>query len=327
MKVPGSTILLIASCICLLNSASASTAAQNSQPVTQRGRTIPGILAPINAPTSAVAPPQTLRSFQKAPPLAPETKWHTAPPAPGTPITLARPAPTIGANGPAIICKVPVRSLAGLVLNDSVAVISGKQIEIRAASDDSSMIAPAFHGVVIKADAPESMADGERELTGLALFTGGNLFLELGNRGGEDMVFRNEGTVMGEVIGHNLDALVMRQRDGQRITVPLTSVNYIRSPRAFLFTLTGRPVRDKATGKMMRTQVDAITFQPTFIENLTRSTPTSILPEKKYDEYDDSEDEPSGFAVTSSQSRYSPALGNPVFDNNRPLGMQPRRIP
>jgi hypothetical protein len=328
----------------------ATAAAQNGRSESQThpiGRSIPGILAPITAPT--VAPPQKKTAAPigsaaatSVPPFAPSMQKFGSSSSSGVnqgrslitgtgtaPISLKSTVPqAANASGPSISCRVPVQSVGALMFPNNVAVINGRSIEIRGMAESSDLTPPSLRGIVIRSDAPSSIGEGERELTGLAYFTGGTLYLEFGNRAGEDMIFRNEGTVFGDIVGHDEQSLLVRQKDGQVLRVPLTTINYLRSPRAFLFTLTGKSAASGRAASLMRTRVEGISFQPTFTENLSESTPTSILPERKFNE-DEIDDEPPGFTVTSSQSRYQPALGSPVFNNNMPgnMGMPRRMMP
>jgi hypothetical protein len=232
-------------------------------------------------------------------------------------------APAAANSGPAIICRVPVQTVGPLTFNNNVVLIEGDTIEVRSATDSSGLTPPALRGLVIRHDAPNPVGNGEREMTGLAFFNDGKLLLELGNRAGEDMLFRNAGGLTGDIVGIGDGMVLFRQRDGRTVQIPLASINYLRSPRAFLFTLTGRPTRMNGN---LRTQIEAISFRPTSTEDLSESIPTSVIPQAHADP--DSlaeEEEPSGFAVTSPMSGYQPALGRPAFGNQFPAGMHQRR--
>jgi hypothetical protein len=231
-------------------------------------------------------------------------------------------APAAANSGPAIICRVPVQAVGPLTFSNNVVLIEGDTIEVRSAADSSGLMPPALRGLVIRHDAPNPLSNGEREMTGLALFNDGKLLLELGNRAGEDMIFRNAGGLTGDIVGIGDGLVLFRQRDGRTVQIPLTSINYLRSPRAFLFTLTGRPTRVNGS---LRTQIEAISFRPTSTEDLSESIPTSVIPQTNTDPDAVDEEEPSGFAVTSPMSGYQPALGRPAFGNQFPAGLHPRR--
>lgn len=268
-------------------------------------------------------------------PLSLTDQWAVAPPIAERAATKSPPAPLAVSAGssraePSVYCRVPIQTLGSVELYGSVAIIKGNSIQIQQSYVSYGAAPPQLQGVVIRLDDPNALGGGRKEVTGLALFTGGNLLSEFGSAGGQDIIFRNEGSVAGDVLFQDRDSLIVRKKDGQEVRIPLDAITYIRSPRAFLFTLTGRSAEAgkssasaSAGSGSGRSQVVAISFQSTYGRSAAdSSTPTSVVPEKQdpYGLMDDDNTSP-GFTFTSSGSR------SPIFDNNMPPNMPRRGVP
>jgi hypothetical protein len=217
-------------------------------------------LAPIYAGGSS-QPPVTLPT--QGPP------GRTATYADGSPA----PAPS---KMPRINCRLSVHKIGNLQLDDAVTLIENRFITVRWLNTDPKF-EPVLKGRLIRLDDAGTAAGKLRKMSGLVLFYAGEMLGRLNESDPihayygyadsgedrlptEDFIFRNDGSLSGQITGVNADQLVVRTRAGV-INIDIDSVRYIRSPRAFVFTIVGMPSAD-----LGRTQVQDVTFQPTMTQ-------------------------------------------------------------
>ena len=178
----------------------------------------------------------------------------------------------------AIRCRVPVTRIGQLQLGDSVAVLTDHSMEVMSALNSIDMPA-LLRGLVLRAESDDTAGSDSRKMTGLVLFYGGILITELRQSTVADLVFRNEGSIEGQLIGSDQRFLMIRKSDGSIEKIRYDSIRYIRSPRAFMFTLTGKPVPHARLSAAARTTVQEITFQPT--ATITGVSLSSVVPHKE----------------------------------------------
>ena len=173
-----------------------------------------------------------------------------------------------GSNLPTINCRLPVHKIGSLQLDDAQAVIEQGSVYIRASYMGPSA-EPLLRGRVIRLDDAGTASGAMRKMSGLVLFHSGQMLGQLNEGDGyhsqfgvapipmEEFIFRKTGSLSGQILSVSGDQMTVCSR-GLVTTIPLDSVSYVRSPRAFLFTISGTPSSDQS-----RTQVQDVAFQPT----------------------------------------------------------------
>jgi hypothetical protein len=178
-------------------------------------------------------------------------------------------------NTPAINCRLPVKQIGSIALNDAFATITDNFIEVQ--YNNPADPEPLLTGKVIRLDDTGTTFGANRQMSGLVVFQSGQMLGRLlespaassDNFGtgvaasqsvlpGDEMIFSRDGSMTGQIVGIDKANLILKDRAAMR-TVSLDAVTYVRSPRAFVFTLSGRPSRDN----MRRTEVQSVAFQPT----------------------------------------------------------------
>jgi hypothetical protein len=183
-----------------------------------------------------------------------------------SPVTQVNAAATSD-DGPKVDCRLPIRRIGSLDVGDSDVLIRAGAVEVRARYVDAQA-APLLRGTVVRMDAQGTGDDGNRQMSGLVYFNGGSILWQLGDGATaagtalpaySDQVFREAGTVIGQIMAISPQGMLVRSREtGQVMRIALDTITYVRSPRAFLFTIYGQTSAD-----MTRTTVRRVAFQPT----------------------------------------------------------------
>lgn len=183
-----------------------------------------------------------------------------------SPITTDSPEDT-PANGPSVNCRVPVSQVGDLTFSSAMALIHRGRMEIRE-NYMTDNVDPALIGTVLKFDETGIASDGIRKLSGLVLFYGGSMLSQLSSSTAnnddaldrshmDDLVFRKQGSLSGHVAACTATTVTIVSREGVH-HVPVDSITYMRSPHAFVFTLSGVLSADKS-----HTRPHSISFQST----------------------------------------------------------------
>lgn len=208
--------------------------------------------AALTSPSKAGVPAAKIVSPPKAP-----TPLHL----PGrslSPITTAPEAgPHSGYAGPRVNCQLPITAIGSLQLPDAMIFVQDNKVEVRRTSSLDGHY-PLLIGRVIRYDAAANETAGAKSLSGLVLFNGGMQLDALAPSSDNDLVFRSSGSLTGQVFGCDDENLLLRLRDGQLMKVALDSITYLRSPRAFIFSISGQRPH-----KVAGWQAQAISFQAT----------------------------------------------------------------
>jgi hypothetical protein len=202
---------------------------------------------------------------QLAPVFSPEAENSSILLQPARAITLA-PSSASATSTPAINCRLKVSRIGTLDLGDAEVVIVNNSVEVRPGPTALDP-APYLRGTVLKVDRSGTASGAGREMSGLVLFQSGDRIAQLNDQDfahadptqppASELIFRKSGSISGRITGVRAGALTV-QTAGRSTDVPLDSVAYVRSPRAFVFTISGRPSADNT-----RTRVDSISFRPT----------------------------------------------------------------
>jgi len=167
---------------------------------------------------------------------------------------------------PVINCRLRVDKIGALDLVDAEVVINNNSVQVRpgpTALDPS----PLLQGVVLKVDRASTASGANREMSGLVLFQSGDRIGQLNDQdfshadavppAPAEFVFSKSGSITGQITGVRSGMLTV-QSAGRSTDIGLDSIVYVRSPRAFVFTISGRPSADNT-----HTHVDSISFRPT----------------------------------------------------------------
>jgi hypothetical protein len=183
------------------------------------------------------------------------------------------------------------------MLNNSLAVIHNGSMQIVEISMPKD-VDPLLIGRVIRFDQTGIASDGSRQLSGLVVFHAGSLLSQLSVPGSmdhdavdgnqvNDLIFRKQGSLSGRITQCNGASLTLAARDSLYV-IPCDSITYVRSPHAFVFTMSGKLSADKS-----HTRPDAISFQPTLKANpLGTSLVAGSRPDSTDALLDDSNDPP-----------------------------------
>jgi hypothetical protein len=180
--------------------------------------------------------------------------------------------------------------LANINLDNGVVTVRGNRIYIQAVPQYYETPRLLLSGYVLRAE--DDSTAKEKEFVGLAYFTEGEYIDRLDNLDNPDLIFKNDGAVQGQISSINEKEVQLRQRFNNTLTLPLEAITFIRSPRAFTFSI----IDNEDISSKDKSKLDYLVFKPT---NQTLSLPsTSIIgkPAKKKsffssDEEDVQEDE------------------------------------
>lgn len=203
---------------------------------------------------------------------------------PVAPVIL-QPAPALAlpgskaVSGPTIKCTLTVRRIGPLTLDDAFVTIANQIVEVRSNVEPPGLD-PLLKGAVLRLDESGTAFGANRTMSGLVLFRSGQMMDQLSDQEvphadalrtdavhaedqgppppQDELVFAKSGSVSGRIIDVAGDVLMVRDRAGTVQKMSLKSVTYVRSPRAFVFTISGQPSADQS-----RTHVDSISFRPT----------------------------------------------------------------
>jgi hypothetical protein len=101
----------------------------------------------------------------------------------------------------------------------------------------------------------------------------------------------------GQIVGIDKTNVMLKDRTAIK-TVSLDAITYVRSPRAFVFTLSGRP----SPVNMRRTEVQSVAFQPT-LSSVGLNDAVIVGQPPSSDSILDDDDAPLGEPVPASITR------------------------
>jgi hypothetical protein len=170
-------------------------------------------------------------------------------------------SPNGEATAGSVACDVPVSGIGALTLQDGRSVIRGSVIEVQSATNPNLPPQVVLSGTVIHLEVVPSSAN--TQITGLALFAGGTLLPQLDDPSATELIFRPTGALRGRVGSVQGTVLQMNASNGIRQNIDIDSVLFIRSPRAFTFTLSTRRPSSSSVGDPFTADVIMASFKPT----------------------------------------------------------------
>lgn len=133
-------------------------------------------------------------------------------------------------------CAIPVERLSGVDLPNGFAIIHGDKIVIKAPDDYYGEPSEVLAGHVFKVEIDSNASPFT--VSGLAYFNSGPALSRLDPFGRSDLIFTHSGTVQGRIKDFLKDGSLVVSTLGRRSrTVDARSIIYMRSPRAFVFTV------------------------------------------------------------------------------------------
>lgn len=138
-------------------------------------------------------------------------------------------------------CDVRLDSVGSLSLRSGVAIIRGNRINILSRPDDYLPAKTILTGFVVRVEA--DTVSKPAQVTGLAYFQSGESLRDLDDPHAVDLIFKHDGALSGRIAGiQGYDLRVIRL-DGTTMPVDISTLKFIRSPRAFLFRI---PINNSA---------------------------------------------------------------------------------
>ncbi len=183
-------------------------------------------------------------------------------------------SPDGDANAGLLDCQLPISALGPLSLRNGSVQIGGNVIAVSASPEYLAPLRVILSGCVIRTE--ETRMTSDVRLTGLAFFDSGQMLSQIEDASQEDLVFRNDGALRGRILSADSNQLTISSADGSRRTIDCSTILFIRSPRAFTFTVTGRHVREALAGGEILGESEVLSFRPTAPQRVL--SPTSILP-------------------------------------------------
>src|SRR5205085_757915 len=118
-------------------------------------------------------------------------------------------------------------------------------------------------------------------------FLKGEWFHQLGQANLDEQIFRNAGSITGRILKFESGAMLVMKQDGSTVTIKPQSITYIRSPRAFTFSVdatqtapTARPDKNQMAAITISGQSRGITFRPTAAKR-SFSSESILAPEQR----------------------------------------------
>lgn len=173
-------------------------------------------------------------------------------------------------------CRLNADKLGNIVLRNGFAVIRGNAIDIEAASDMSPAAQPMLTGIVVRVEADTDSLPGR--VTGIAYFLSGKSLAEIDDPGVKDVIFKRDGATTGRIAGVQGYELQVIREDGRTEPVDISTIKFVRSPRAFVFTIPLSSATTLPSSAAFKADAAGIAFRPTSTQ---RSLPlSSILPQR-----------------------------------------------
>jgi hypothetical protein len=143
--------------------------------------------------------------------------------------------PDSEAKPSSVTCEVSVEKIGNVTLNGGTASIQGDKIEIKAIAGEYLPVQSILNGFVLKLEA--DTAAKPPEITGLAYFQSGELLRTFDDPQVADLIFKHDGAVTGRIIRTSGYDMQIVRPDGRGEQIDVSTVKFIRSPRAFVFRI------------------------------------------------------------------------------------------
>lgn len=173
-----------------------------------------------------------------------------------------------------ISCAVQTDKIDRLGLRNGMVVINGNVITVKSSPDGFLPPQAVLNGVIIRAEADTDSSSPK--ITGIAFFLSGAGLPAINDAGAEDVVFRHDGAISGRLVGINGDKIDFARKDGSHTAIDVSTVKFVRSPRALLFRIPLTSSKLLPESMPFQASADNATFTPTTAK---RSLPlSSIIP-------------------------------------------------
>jgi hypothetical protein len=178
-----------------------------------------------------------------------------------------------GATGK-LSCEVTVDHIGNLTFRKGLASVHGNSITIQSTPSEYMPPVTELSGVILRVEA--SLDVNPQAVTGLVYFQGGDSLKQLDDSRTLDLIFKHDGALSGRIAalkGYDLNVIKM---DGSTAILDVSTVKYVRSPRAFVFTI---PISGKVIAPdtvAFQREAYSAKFKATVNQSLLKSS--SIVP-------------------------------------------------
>lgn len=180
------------------------------------------------------------------------------------------------ASPASLSAQIKVERVGSLQLRNGSVLMKGGTIEVKDSCDDSAQPSTVLKGRLLRVESdPDAIP---AQITGLAYFEEGPSLPEIDDPRTGDLIFKRDGALSGRITGLSGYDLQVVNPGGQKTTIDVSTVKFVRSPRAFLFRISIDAISVIPNTVAFRANASSLTFKSTARE---RSLPfSSILPER-----------------------------------------------
>lgn len=171
--------------------------------------------------------------------------------------------------------ELKVLSIGPIRLPNGSISLNGNRLDVYAVPDwlfDQHLV---LSGIAL--DSRVEAAAGQSNITGLALFTGGDWLTNLGPKLALDTFTLREGRVVrGNVLGTTSDTIQVQTPTGQRETFRISDIQTISSVRAFKFSIGSAGLKLEPSTNQWAAEADSMSFLSTNRSYSTRTVAAKI---------------------------------------------------
>ncbi len=187
---------------------------------------------------------------------------------------------TLGPDTPdcpgSLSCTVPVEAIGKLTLRKGLVSIQGNRVQVQSSADDYLAPNQALTGFLVKVEAETEAIPPH--ITGLVYFQAGESLKEIDDPAAPDLIFKHDGATSGRIMSVDGGEMQVALANGSSLKLSLSTIKFVRSPRAFLFTIPVSQAHRRQGSAQPGFEAASITFKAT---TAPRALPaSSILPEQ-----------------------------------------------